>query len=52
MNGKNKTRNKTFPEVLMKRWEDSDGINFAIALVRLTGWILYAFQYRHRPNKL
>ncbi|TCC98774.1 hypothetical protein [Pedobacter hiemivivus] len=40
MKAKNNIKAKTFPDVMMKRWENSDGIDFAIALARLTGWML------------
>jgi len=29
-----------FPPALINHWEKSDGINFAIALARITGWML------------
>jgi len=35
-----KDKNK-FPEYLMKDWENTDGVNFAIALARITGWLLH-----------
>lgn len=31
---------KEFPEYIIQNWEASDGVNFAIALARITGWIL------------
>lgn len=38
---KKKANNKgQFPEYILRNWEDNDGINFAIALSRITGWIL------------
>jgi hypothetical protein len=30
-----------FPEYVLQNWEASDGVNFAIALARITGWILH-----------
>jgi hypothetical protein len=35
-----KKHSSNFPEALVKHWEKSDGVNFAIALGRLTGWML------------
>ncbi len=38
----NKTKPKEgFSEEDMRSWEGSDGVNFAIALARITGWILH-----------
>lgn len=37
---KQKLGNK-FPEDLMRNWEKTDGVNFAIALSRITGWLLH-----------
>jgi len=37
-NDKNKMQ---FPEYIIQNWEANDGINFAIALARITGWILH-----------
>jgi hypothetical protein len=31
---------KTFSDSLLKKWENSDGVNFALALARLTGWAI------------
>lgn len=33
-------KSKSFPDVLIKQWENNDGVDFAIALARLTGWML------------
>ena len=30
-----------FPEYLLRDWEASDGVNFAVALSRITGWLLH-----------
>ena len=30
-----------FPEYVLRNWENSDGVNFAIALARITSWILH-----------
>ena len=30
-----------FPEYILRDWEASDGVNFAIALARITGWLLH-----------
>ncbi len=32
--------NKKFPIELVKKWENNDGVNFAVALSRITGWLL------------
>jgi len=32
--------NGQFPEYILRDWEANDGVNFAIALSRITGWIL------------
>lgn len=37
---KQKIKSKGFSEVLIKHWEKTDGINFAIALARISGWML------------
>ncbi len=39
MKGK-KTKEPGFRPHLVKSWEDSDTVNFAIALARITGWLL------------
>lgn len=45
--------NKTgqFPEYILRNWEDSDGVNFAIALARITGWILHVDWWSPTDNK-
>jgi len=40
MTKKSISNSSAFPNSLIKHWEKSDGINFAIALSRITGWIL------------
>ena len=35
-----KKQSSAFNDVLIKHWEKSDGVNFAIALARITGWML------------
>lgn len=37
---KQKDKNR-FPENLVREWENSDGVNFAIALSRISGWLLH-----------
>lgn len=32
---------KYFPDFFLKEWEKDDGVNFAIALARVSGWLLY-----------
>lgn len=40
--GSNKKKEKDkFPDDLVREWEKSDGVNFAIALARRTGWLLH-----------
>ena len=40
--GVKKQKNKdNFPDELLREWENSDGVNFAIALARASGWLLY-----------
>lgn len=34
-------KNTQFPDYILRDWEASDGVNFAIALGRITGWILH-----------
>jgi hypothetical protein len=40
MTKKNK-KNTQFPEYILRDWKNSDGVNFAIALARITNWILH-----------
>lgn len=40
MKNKRKT-NIHFPEDVVRSWEASDGVNFAVALARITGWLLH-----------
>ncbi|KQB99842.1 hypothetical protein [Pedobacter sp. Hv1] len=40
MESKKAPKNKPFPDALIKQWEKNDGVDFAIALARITGWIL------------
>ena len=40
MKTKNKPKQKGFAESDLKHWEKSDGVNFAVALSRITGWML------------
>jgi len=40
MQQKKNVKTKAFPDVLLKLWEKNDGVDFAIALARLTGWML------------
>jgi hypothetical protein len=35
--------NGQFPEYILRDWEANDGVNFAIALSRITGWILNVY---------
>jgi hypothetical protein len=38
---RNKNKTSGFPPHLVKSWEDGDTVNFAIALARVTGWLLH-----------
>jgi hypothetical protein len=38
---KDNKKAQTFDSYLQKSWEDADGVNFAIALARITGWLLH-----------
>jgi len=37
---KKKKEKNRFPDELIREWENSDGVNFAIALARASGWLL------------
>jgi hypothetical protein len=50
MTKKNK-KNDQFPEYILRNWEESDGVNFAIALARVTGWILHVDWWSPTDNK-
>lgn len=34
-------KSSQFPEDILQNWEASDGVNFAVALARITGWLLH-----------
>lgn len=40
MKSKKNVKPKNFPDALLKQWEKNDGVDFAISLARLTGWML------------
>ncbi|MCR8556914.1 hypothetical protein KXD93_04645 [Mucilaginibacter sp. BJC16-A38] len=40
MGSKKQKEKDKFPDELMREWENSDGVNFAIALARASGWLL------------
>ena len=40
MGSKKSKAKDRFPDELMREWENSDGVNFAIALARASGWLL------------
>ncbi|MGN6638027.1 MAG: hypothetical protein ACTHJ8_03890, partial [Mucilaginibacter sp.] len=42
--------NGKFPEQLIREWENSDGVNFAIALARETGWLLQVDWWAYSSN--
>ena len=48
-----KKSNKTtqFPDYILRDWEASDGVNFAIALSRVTGWLLHVDWWTPTNNK-
>lgn len=37
---KKKLQSNAFSQALQKEWENADGVNFALALARLTGWAI------------
>lgn len=41
MKASNDLDSALFTKEQLKSWEDSDGVNFAIALARVTGWLLH-----------
>ncbi|MET6996406.1 hypothetical protein [Chitinophaga defluvii] len=41
MASKNTKAQSKFRDDLVKSWENTDGVNFAIALARMTGWLLH-----------
>ena len=52
MPGKKQKTNDRFPDELIREWENSDGVNFAIALARTSGWLLHVdwwTQYQGDP---
>jgi hypothetical protein len=47
-----KTKKPTqFPEYILRDWEASDGVNFAVALARITGWLLHVDWWTPTDNK-
>lgn len=50
MNKKTQKTNQ-FPEYIMQKWEASDCVNFAIALSRITNWILHVDWWSPTDNK-
>jgi hypothetical protein len=46
---KQKTKGK-FPDQLIREWEKSDGVNFAIALARASGWLLQVDWWAQSQN--
>ncbi len=40
-----------FPDYILKDWEASDGVNFAVALSRITGWLLHVDWWTPTDNK-
>ncbi len=41
---------KRFPEYLVQNWEACDGVNFAIALARITNWILHVEWWTYKDG--
>lgn len=40
-----------FPDYILRNWEASDGVNFAIALSRITGWLLHVDWWTPTDNE-
>lgn len=40
-----------FPDYILRDWEASDGVNFAVALARITGWLLHVDWWTPTDNK-
>lgn len=40
-----------FPDYILRDWEASDGVNFAVALSRITGWLLHVDWWTPTDNK-
>lgn len=40
-----------FPDYVLRDWEASDGVNFAVALARITGWLLHVDWWTPTDNK-
>jgi len=40
-----------FPEYILRDWEANDGVNFAVALARITGWLLHVDWWSPTDNK-
>ena len=38
---KTKTSVQRIPDEILRSWEDADGVNYAVALARVTGWLLH-----------
>jgi hypothetical protein len=46
---------KYFPDFFLKAWENEDGVNFAIALARVSGWLLHVdwwTPYQDAPTEM
>lgn len=41
MGVKKQKANDKFPDELLREWESTDGVNFAVALARVSGWLLH-----------
>lgn len=46
-----KKKSIQFPEYILRDWEASDGVNFAVALARITGWLLHVDWWSPTDNK-
>jgi len=46
-----KKKTALFPEYILRDWEASDGVNFAVALARITGWLLHVDYWTPTDNK-
>lgn len=51
MNKKQQKKTSFFPKDQLRAWEDSDGVNYAIALARITGWLLHVDWLRNSDTE-
>lgn len=49
---KDKSNNANyFPKEIIRSWDDSDGVNYAVAFARLTGWLLHVDWLRYSDKE-